>query len=251
MSNTHGQGRGPERGTGTGQRFYTRVGVARHPEEAGYALLLDGAPLRTPAGRILNVPDVTLAERCAEEWRAQGPLIRHPTLILNNLLFAAADDPAALVRWAQAEWARFSASDLLCYWPEGDARLAARCEDAWQPILRWAEDVLGAAIIRATGLQFVAQEPALLMALDRALAAKPALVQGAMAKLASLFGSALLALGVAHGRISAAEAVRLARLDEDYQAEIWGEDPEAAARARALEQEVLAFAAVVVLPAPA
>jgi chaperone required for assembly of F1-ATPase len=43
-----------------------------------------------------------------------------------------------------------------------------------------------------------------------------------------LSGSLVLALAVAEGRLSAEEAWRLSRLDEDFQIEQWGEDEEAA-----------------------
>jgi chaperone required for assembly of F1-ATPase len=44
-----------------------------------------------------------------------------------------------------------------------------------------------------------------------------------------LSGSLVLALAVAQGRLSAEEAWRLSRVDEDFQIEEWGEDEEAAA----------------------
>ncbi len=232
------------KGAPRARRFYTQVEVAPLPDAGGYKLLLDGKPLRTPEGAIFRAPDANLATICADEWRAQGAVIVRETLILTHLLFAANDDPAGLAIWAQAEWARFAASDLLYYWPEGDPRLVAHCDAHWQPILLWAEDILGTKINRATGLRFAAQDPEFLFSLDRILSAQRPLTQGAMGKLAGLFGSALLALAVARGRLPAAEAFRLSRLDEDYQAEIWGEDSEAVARATALKAEVLAFAPV-------
>jgi len=45
-----------------------------------------------------------------------------------------------------------------------------------------------------------------------------------------LFGSALLAMAVAEGRLNAMEAYELSILDELFQAERWGEDEENLAR---------------------
>ena len=61
----------------------------------------------------------------------------------------------------------------------------------------------------------------------------------------TLTGSALLALAVARGRLSPEEAWRAAHVDEDFQAERWGVDAEAAARreARRREFEAAALAA--------
>ena len=51
--------------------------------------------------------------------------------------------------------------------------------------------------------------------------------------LVTLPGSLILGLAVIHGRLPADEAHRLSRLDEDFQAERWGADEEAAAAAEA------------------
>ena len=55
----------------------------------------------------------------------------------------------------------------------------------------------------------------------------------ALHDLVTLPGSLILGLAVLEGRIDAATAHRLARLDEDYQAEQWGRDDEAEAAAAA------------------
>ena len=54
----------------------------------------------------------------------------------------------------------------------------------------------------------------------------------------------------AEGRLSAAEAFALSQLDERYQAEHWGEDDEAAARARAMGAELAAVERFIRLSKP-
>jgi chaperone required for assembly of F1-ATPase len=58
----------------------------------------------------------------------------------------------------------------------------------------------------------------------------------------TLTGSILLALGVSRGRLSAAEAWRIAHVDEDFQISQWGEDDEAMARRAARWREMEAAA---------
>jgi len=55
---------------------------------------------------------------------------------------------------------------------------------------------------------------------------------------ASITGSTVLALAVAEGFVSGAHAFALSRIDENYQAEKWGQDAEAAKRASALAHEL-------------
>jgi len=54
----------------------------------------------------------------------------------------------------------------------------------------------------------------------------------------------VLALAVARGRLTAAEAWRVAHLDEDFQIEKWGEDAEAAGRRERRWREMEAAANV-------
>ena len=53
------------------KRFYKSVDVAR--SEEGYAITLDGRPLRTPGKKVpIALPALDLAQVMAEEWAAQG-----------------------------------------------------------------------------------------------------------------------------------------------------------------------------------
>jgi chaperone required for assembly of F1-ATPase len=54
---------------------------------------------------------------------------------------------------------------------------------------------------------------------------------------AGLFGSTVLALAVRAGRLTGQRALDLSRLEETFQAEQWGQDAEATARAAFLAVE--------------
>ncbi|MEI9929891.1 MAG: hypothetical protein WDM89_04830 [Rhizomicrobium sp.] len=62
--------------------------------------------------------------------------------------------------------------------------------------------------------------------------------------IASICGSLVLALAVADKRLSAGEAFALSQIDERFQAEKWGLDSEAEARAKRLEEELVTGVAV-------
>ncbi|MEM9779236.1 MAG: ATP12 family protein, partial [Pseudomonadota bacterium] len=51
------------------KRFWTDVAVTE--AEGGFAVALDGRPLRTPAKAALVLPNRPLAEAIAAEWDAQ------------------------------------------------------------------------------------------------------------------------------------------------------------------------------------
>ena len=76
-----------------------------------------------------------------------------------------------------------------------------------------------------------------LAALERAVLAFDPFRLGALHVLTTGMASLGLGLAVADGRLTAAEAFGLSRLDEDYQAERWGRDCEAEARTARIRSE--------------
>jgi chaperone required for assembly of F1-ATPase len=60
----------------------------------------------------------------------------------------------------------------------------------------------------------------------------------AVQTLAGSTGSIVLALAVLDGRIGWEEAHRLSRLDEDFQIEKWGQDPEAKKRREGMHEDL-------------
>ena len=78
------------------------------------------------------------------------------------------------------------------------------------------------------------------MALEQAVWAHDDFALTGLSAAASILGSLVLGLALAEGRLDAAEAFRLATLDEAFQAEQWGEDAEAQARLDRLQAELAA-----------
>ena len=64
----------------------------------------------------------------------------------------------------------------------------------------------------------------------------------ALHSLTASCGSLVIALAVLEGRLDAAAAFTASQLDESFQIEGWGEDPEAAARRQALADDIAAAA---------
>jgi chaperone required for assembly of F1-ATPase len=130
----------------------------------------------------------------------------------------------------------YGGADLLSYRAD-DVTLALRQAAQWDPIVDWARQALGAPLALTTGVTHVPQTQQTLAALGRAVAALDDWSLAALQTLTTITGSLTLALAVAAGRVTAAEAFALSRLDEDYQAEKWGEDHEAKTRAAGLARE--------------
>ncbi len=218
------------------KRFYKTVSVG--PVEGGFGVLLDGKPVKTPARKDLTLPTQKLADAIAAEWRGQGDEVIATTMPLLRLANSVIDGVAANREGVIDAILRFGENDLLCYRAHQPPELAARQRAGWDPLLRWARQRFGAQMTVAEGLTHVDQPTQALVFLRQALEKFDAFTLGGLHVIASITGSAVLALAVAEGELSAYQAFCLSRIDEAYQAEKWGEDAGAAKRATALAHEL-------------
>ncbi|MFI5011265.1 MAG: ATP12 family chaperone protein [Hyphomicrobiales bacterium] len=211
------------------KRFWREVTIAQREE--GFSVMLDAKLTRTPARHELVVPDRSLAEVVAAEWRALDQEIDPTKMPLTRLVFAAIDAVASLPGPVAAEVVKYAGSDLLCYREAANERLAARQAAHWDPPLAYMRDAFGARFSLTAGVIFVEQPKEALEAIGRAVSDVPApFGLAALHSATTLTGSAILALALAAGRLSPDEAWAAAHVDEDFQIEAWGEDMEAAER---------------------
>jgi chaperone required for assembly of F1-ATPase len=210
----------------------------------GFAVRLDGRAVRTPAKRVLEVPVRALAEAIAAEWNAQEASVDPAKMPLTRLANSIIDGVAPAPEPVAAEIEKYLASDLLVYRATGPEGLTAKQEAAWNPLLDWARESLGAEFVLARGINFVAQPPKALRAACAAIPRDPWRL-GALSAITTLTGSALIALALLSGQLSAEDAWAAAHVDEDWNMELWGRDALALARRSAQFAEMQA--AVLVL----
>ena len=215
------------------RRFYTTASAIAGAE--GYAVRLDGKPVRTPARRVLAAPSLAMAQAIAAEWDAQRDTIDPAKMPLTRLANAIIDGVADQSRPVAAEIGKYLSSDLLFYRANGPLELVQRQALHWDPILAWAGEALGAQFKLGEGVIHVAQPDAALAAARAAIPYEPWRL-GAVHVVTTLTGSALLALAMLRGRLSAEEAWIAAHVDEDWNMEQWGRDE------MALERRAFRFA---------
>jgi chaperone required for assembly of F1-ATPase len=218
------------------KRFYKEVSIA--PAEGGFAVLLDGRAVKTPAHNNLVLPTEKLAAAIAAEWRGQGEEVIATSMPLLRLANSVIDGVTARRGEVVDAVMRFAENDLLCYRAHQPPELVARQSAGWDPWLDWARRRYDANLVVATGLNHVDQTPDALAALRQAVEELDPFALGALHVIASITGSLVLALAVADSAANGAQVFALSRIDEIYQAEKWGEDAEAAKRATALAHEL-------------
>lgn len=224
----------------TAKRFWAEARVEAVAD--GYAVTLDGRAVKTPAKQPLVLPSRAMAEAVAAEWQAQGEKIDPLSMPVTRSANAALDKVAPQKDEVASLIAAYGETDLLCYRAVAPEALVARQAAAWDPWLDWAAQDLGARLVVTQGVVPVAQPPAALAPLAAHLEARDIWELAALHDLVGLSGSLVLGLAVAQGRLDAAQAWALSRLDEDWQAEHWGVDEEAAEQA-ALKKRAFLHAA--------
>lgn len=222
------------------RRFWTRAAV--EGEAGAYAIRLDDKPLTTPARAPLLVPTRALADALAEEWdRVEGE-IRPETMpftrAANTSIDGVAPDPGPVIDFI----AEYGGTDLLCYRAEEPEGLRRRQFTAWDPLLAWSADALGAPLVAVMGVMHVPQPAESLATLREHVAAENPFRLTGLSELVTLSGSLVLGLAVARRVLEPETAWSVSRIDEDWQEEQWGRDAEAAAAAEAKRRAFLGAA---------
>ena len=133
------------------KRFYKSVSV--EPSDDGFAVKLDGRPVRTPGKALLALPAEAAARLVAAEFDAQTETIDPVKMPVLRLVNTAIDGVSADQQAVLEDIVRFASSDLLCYRADGPQGLVERQNDRWDPVLDWARSALGlhSAVVTGAG----------------------------------------------------------------------------------------------------
>lgn len=212
------------------KRFWKDVTV-----DADLGVRLDDRPVRTPGRAPLLLPTAALADAIAEEWRAVDGDIDPRAMPLTGMANAAIDriapDPAAFA----AGLAAYGESDLLCYRADSPPDLVVRQAALWDRPLDWARDRYDVHFEIVAGVIHRPQPDATIERLGAAIAVRPAFQLAPLSPIVTITGSLVLALALAERAMDTDAVWAAANLDEDWQAEQWGED-ELAIKAREARQ---------------
>lgn len=204
------------------KRFWKEVSVALDPE--GFAIQLDGRPVRTPARAPLVVAPRALADAIATEWAAQGDEVDPHAMPMTGFANAAIDRIGPDIATFIADLGRYAEADLLCYRADAPAELAARQTEKWDPVLNWAGARFGARFHLGTGILHIPQPDETIAHLRAAVARLDPFRLAALSPLTTISGSLVIALALVDGALDPQVAFDLAHLDELWQVEQWGED---------------------------
>lgn len=190
------------------------------------------APAQTPAKNVFELPTKALADAVAKE---AGEKHRPLTQLAYTAIDRIAPQKDAVVEALMT----YVDTDTLCYRSLDCKELSEQQKNEWTPILNWSSGKLG-AIWQVTGSVMPVEQPqALHEEMQKYLLSLDAFQLSALSVISSLCSSLVLAMAVVEKQISAKEAFRLSRLEEESQAARWGRDEEADKRAAKMAAEVM------------
>jgi chaperone required for assembly of F1-ATPase len=222
------------------RRFWKEVAVQE--EERGFCVALDGRPIKTQGGAPQIVPSRPLADALAEEWRAQGEKVDPRGFPMRDMADLAIDWMAPDGEAQIATLMRYAETDTLCYRADPEEPLFRRQQDLWEPLVKQAEASHGVRFERVSGIVHRPQPAATLAALRALLEQQGDFTLAALATMVPLGASLIVALAALEEDADPAELFAAANCEEDWQAELWGADAEAA-QARAAREAALVLAA--------
>lgn len=211
--------------TWTAKRFWKTAEATR--EERGYTVRLDGRPVRTPAKAPLVVPTYALANEIAREWDAQKDSVNPEVMPMTRSANAAIDKVAGQHAEVADMVAGYGDTDLLCYRAEAPQELIDRQSSAWNPYLDWARETLNVRLVVVSGLMYTAQPRASLERLRAMVHEMNAFELTAFHDLVGISGSLILGFAAVRGQQPIKDIWESSRLDDIWQQEQWGLDPEA------------------------
>ena len=207
------------------KRFWKDVTV--ESADDGWAIKLDGRPIKTPARATLTVPSQALAEAIAGEWRAVGETLDPRAMPLTGFANAAIDRVAPDRQAFASGLARYAEADLACYRSEWPPELVERQAGTWDPLLAWARRRFDVDFVTTSGLMHVPQPPATIEQLSHAVGTLDSFRLAGLSPLVTIGGSLIAALAALEKAMTSDEAWAAVSVDERWQLEQWGVDSEA------------------------
>jgi chaperone required for assembly of F1-ATPase len=223
------------------KRFYKHAQISE--KDAGYRIQLDGRAALTPGRNPLALPTPASAELVAAEWLAQVDVIDPARMHATRIANTAIDSIGRRLAEVQADITGYAGSDLVCYRAGEPEGLVIRQNEAWDPVVAWASDALGARMVLAQGVIHQEQPPEALQAISAAVDAEMQPIRlAALHVITTMSGSCLIALMLRAGALAPEAALAASLVDEDWNASLWGRDAEAEVRQARRREEFLAAA---------
>jgi len=217
---------------------YSGVHVAQGTEDGSYEVLIDRRKLRVPAtGEVLQIPSRDIAELVALEWAGQAERdlskIKKYTLYMTQLCYMKHDTTNTkpkdeiidhLLKYLSTDSVMFRSPYTTDESLDGSpgVKLKNMQDEQWGPVQRWFEARFKTELRVAMGFSLPHVPDETIAAVGRYLNSYDRGCLLALEQMCLAMKSIMLSLMVIERKIGVEEALRLSRLENEYQKDIWG-----------------------------
>jgi chaperone required for assembly of F1-ATPase len=196
-----------------------------HVRSHGYAVIYQGKIVKTPAGVECVLPNLSLADAIAAEWKAQTSKINPLKMPLTQLAFTAIDiverERSKIIDRVIA----YVNSELLCHRADSPPELVKQQQEIWQPVLDWLCAHFDVILNTGSGVMPINQPPETIVKLRYVIESHNIFSLTGLSQIVDVSGSLALGLALAERHMTADQIFLAAELDTNFQIQKWGEDP--------------------------
>lgn len=209
------------------KRFYKNASVVEN--NGHFEVNLDSRKLKTPLGAIFQVDSEPLALAVANEWMSQQGDVMLSQMHINGLCNTCVDNPGQTTKEVLVKSILdFLETDTLLFFGEDTQdpsaiALVEQQRQKWSPIILWFRERFDCDVHPTQSLEAkcVSQED--LAKLEKHLLSYSWAAINGLSFGVDAVKSLILGLAVLERRVTVEEAVKLTRLELDFQLEHWGE----------------------------
>ncbi|KAI0293456.1 hypothetical protein BC826DRAFT_1015633 [Russula brevipes] len=206
-------------------RFWKTVSLQERGDSL--AITLDSRPLKTPAGKPLFLPHSKrlAATLIVTEWENQRNVLKSHALPMTSLAARAIDamNEAATRQNVRDALLKYLDTDTICFHQNHPEQLVRLQDEHWNPLLTWARDTFDIELLTSDSVLFNSQPEVTKRKLDKVLQSFDPWQMAAMERVTFTTKSFIVALALAHGRITAEQAALASQVEVASQIERWGE----------------------------
>ncbi|KAJ6649694.1 ATP synthase mitochondrial F1 complex assembly factor 2 [Pseudolycoriella hygida] len=204
------------------KRFYKNTNVV-YSGNNQYEITLDNRKLKTPNGAQFVVRSEPLAIAVAAEWNAQKETVERSTMHLTALCSTAIDNPNRLTKEDMVNFMlNFVPTDtVLFHSSEDDELYKVQCRD-WDPVIKWFNDRYETDLKKSRDISSPVLAGESKMNISKYLMSYDLTSMHGFVFAVDVLKSIVLAFACIDRYLTVEQAVRLSRLEEEFQITHWG-----------------------------
>lgn len=211
----------PELHTTKKKRFYKNVGVVQ--SNSNFEINLDNRKLKTPNGSPFQVNNEALAHIVANEWLSQGDQIFLNQMHITGLCNTSIDNPGKADNKILVDSIlSFLQTDTVLFYSDEPPELLQLQKNNWSPIINWFNQRYGVNIEPTLDISAPHIEQQDIQKLEKHLLSYNWNALQGISFGVDAIKSLILELAVIDRKITVNQAVKLSRLETDFQTEKWG-----------------------------